>query len=97
MPKPVDIKIEDRKGKVNKYECTLHTDQSEEAVWNSDDGRCLVIFGTSPFKDSVFVVPDGGSVSSGEVVAPVEKPPKKYKYTVVGPDGSNDPIIVIDK
>ncbi len=96
MPNPVHIKIQDRKGKVNQDEVTIHTEQCQEAVWTSDDGRCLIIFANSPFNDSVFVCPDRGSVTSG-LAAVTDCTKKKYKYTVIGPEGLNDPIIVIDK
>jgi hypothetical protein len=43
----------------------------------------------------MFEVPAGGSVSSGSAQGTAL--PKPYKYTVVGPNGENDPVVIIEK
>jgi hypothetical protein len=41
----------------------------DELVWYSEDDPFTITFQTSPFVNSVFHVPAGGSVSSGPVSA----------------------------
>lgn len=96
MAKTEQIDIIDRKGHVDKknYKCHLKKSNGDQAAWVSKDGRTIIHFASSPFKDSVFFVPDGGSVFSGPPVNGVVG--QDYKYNVDGPDGSADPIIVID-
>ncbi len=89
------IKIKDRKGNVDKDPCHLSKGAEDEAQWFAVDGRSIIHFTDSPFQDSVFFVPDGGSVSSGPPVK--GKIGQTYKYNVDGPDGSVDPGFVIDR
>jgi hypothetical protein len=48
----------------------------------------------SPFHDSTFRVPAAGSVTSGPVTSSALLN-KRYKYTVEGPAGTNDPGVII--
>jgi hypothetical protein len=69
----------------------------EEAVWDSGTGAAFqVVFrADSPFDRNEFNVPAGGSVSSG--TARADAADKPYKYDVVGPGGTNDPTIIIQR
>ncbi len=90
----VSINIQDRKGKVSKDPCKMS--KKQEVEWISTGGNFTVVFQQTPFADSAYIIPDGGSVCSGlPKVRP--DPAKEYKYTVFGPDGSTDPIIVVDR
>jgi hypothetical protein len=70
---------------------------NEEAVWDSGTGESfrIVFRGDCPFSKSTFDVPAGGSVGSGTPIANAAE--KSYKYDVVGPGGTNDPTIIIQK
>jgi hypothetical protein len=48
----------------------------------------------SPFEKTTFHIPAGGSVSSGPAKATAEAE-KRYKYSVVGEKGVNDPTVII--
>ena len=71
--------------------------KGEEAVWVSDTGDAyqVVFHGECPFDGNPFSVPAGGSIGSGPVNAAATE--KSYKYDVVGPGGTNDPTIIIQK
>jgi hypothetical protein len=70
---------------------------NDEAVWDSGTGAAfrIVFRGDSPFDKHTFEVPAGGSVDSGAPTANAAA--KSYKYDVVGPDGTNDPTIIIQR
>lgn len=73
--------------------------EAREAVeWQSEDGgRYTIEFREgSPYTDSVFVVPSGGSVTSGPLLDSV-KVEQVYKYWVTDRQGdTTDPDIKID-
>lgn len=89
------IKIKDRRGNVDTDLCHLSKGEDDEAQWVAEDGRFTVRFADSPFQDSVFVVPEGGSVRSGPPVNGTVG--ETYKYKVDGPEGDIDPRIVITR
>jgi hypothetical protein len=69
---------------------------NEEVIWATDHNNVQVVFSSedgSPFRDSVFHVPAGGSISSGPAVNGAAQ--KAYKYTVKGEAGENDPRVII--
>ena len=84
------------KGNVNKSPRKVSKTNKDEAEWISTGGNFTVVFDESPFANSVFIIPSGGSVCSGppKVNADLDKP---YKYTAFGPNGSTDPIIIVTK
>lgn len=90
----VSITFTDRKGKVDRNRCTVHAKTKQEAEWVSKGGNFTVVFEESPFDNTVFIIPSGGSVCSGPPAVEPDRN-KEYKYTAFGPDGSTDPIIIV--
>ena len=94
-----DVKITSNDGQVDVQEARVSKSTHEEIVWFAHDGKgAIVVFASpdgSPFQETQFQVPAGGSVSSGPALrgAATGKP---YKYTVVGHTGVNDPVVIID-
>lgn len=70
-----------------------------EVKWNSTTGSASVVCfckNGSPFDNWYFVVPaDGSYVFSGPVRPDADY--RKYQYMVVGEDGFNDPVIIVDQ
>lgn len=94
--KPVHI-IGDR-GEVNQPSVHLSLSSDEEVTWFAHGNQAAKIDFSceqgSPFQDSVFQVPAGGSISSGRIKHGANK--QSYRYKVVGPNGTNDPEVIID-
>jgi|SRR5579864_5967920 len=88
------VRITNDKGGVDHISVTLTS--AEEATWFAHGNqRATITFdSSSPFHDTVFSVPAGGSVSSGAVKAGSAG---SYKYTVHGPAGKNDPEVIIQR
>src|SRR5262249_5541735 len=95
--KPVHVNSD--KGGVDQDPVTISVGNHEEVTWFAHGNqRATIKFDTtagSPFHDDVFVVPAGGSVSSGEAKSGIAY--KHYKYTVHGPAGQNDPEVIIQR
>ncbi len=76
--------------------CPLSKGAHEQATWKSNDGKAYHIhFNESPFSQTDYDVPAGGSTDSG---APGDVDRKKYKYSIrsPGPGGcSQDPDVDI--
>jgi hypothetical protein len=77
---------------------TVHVSRSagHQVTWFSNK-KAIISFSSrsgSPFEESTFHVPAGGSVSSGPV-KPTAEAEKPYKYSVVGEKGVNDPTVII--
>jgi hypothetical protein len=91
--KPVHI-IDD-KGTVDRDDVDIYKKSGDEVTWIADVAASTIDFTNgSPFTGgSSFQVPAGGSASSGPVRKDAE--PKRYKYTVTGPKGHNDPGVII--
>jgi len=85
-------------GDVDLPTVTVSKSGSEEVTWHSHANKPAQIrFDSpdgSPFQKATFDVPAGGSISSGPSLSHVAH--KSYKYTVVGPDGENDPVVIVD-
>ncbi len=94
-----DISAADDYGTVKPVNQHLSKKLNEQAQWNSDTGkRSIISFkrgNGSPFTDYRFIVPAGGSISSGPL-RPGVNIGDEFKYKVTGEKGSNDPIIIID-
>lgn len=92
------VRIQNAQGEVDNTIVTVSRSAGDEVTWYSDGTTpALVVFASrdgSPFLDTHFHVPAGGSVSSGP--ARDDAPIKAYKYTVVGDSGVNDPVVVVD-
>ena len=86
-------------GSVDIHQQKLSKGGSEQAKWISDTGkRSIIIFNKgngSPFHDNEFHVPAGGEVISGPLRSGLNKD-DPFGYTVVGQQGTNDPVIIID-
>jgi hypothetical protein len=91
------IKITSHDGQVDTATVKVSRSVGEEVVWFSHDNkRAIIAFASadgSPFEETHFHVPAGGSVCSGPAHSAAVL--KAYKYTVVGHAGVNDPIIII--
>jgi hypothetical protein len=77
---------------------TVHISKSarHQVIWSSRS-KATIAFSPesgSPFEETTFHVPAGGSVSSGPA-KPAAEPEKHYKYSVVGEKGVNDPTVII--
>lgn len=72
----------------------------EEVCWTNDTGgSALIVFdrNDSPFAPRwIFRVLPGEQIGSGTPTAGCD-PNKRYKYTVVGPKGNHDPVVIIDR
>jgi hypothetical protein len=95
-----DVHIIDAGGQVDQKSVHVSKSAREEITWfaHGDESATIVFTAAqgSAFEEVVFSVPAGGSVSTGAVrdSARYDVP---YKYTVVGPAGSNDPEVIIDR
>lgn len=96
------VTIKDSKGTVDTDPAQISKSNKDSVTWISDGTNPATILfppDASPFADSTFHVPAGGSVSSGPATASAMVGGilgKGYKYTVRGKDKENDPIIQID-
>ncbi|MCU1308911.1 MAG: hypothetical protein JWO20_36 [Candidatus Angelobacter sp.] len=93
------IHIISKNGKVDHEDQPINK-KGEEAVWVSDTGDAYqVVFrdGDCPFDKNTFDVPAGGSIGSGPARDDAKEKPYQYKYDVVGPGGTNDPTIIIQR
>ena len=83
-------------GKVDVQTVHISKSAGEQVTWFSRK-KAIVVFASqdgSPFEETTFHVPAGGSVSSGPA-KPTAEQDKPYKYTVVGEKGVNDPAVII--
>jgi hypothetical protein len=93
-----NVHITNHQGQVDQSTISVSKSGGEQVTWHSHDNKpATIVFDAStgsPFQKSEFVVPAGGSISSGPpMVDPSSKP---YKYTVKGPEGENDPVVIVD-
>jgi len=77
---------------------TVHVSKSagHQVTWFSAS-KATIEFSSqsgSPFEEATFHIPAGGSVSSGPAKA-TAMAEKRYKYSVVGEKGVNDPTVII--
>jgi hypothetical protein len=77
---------------------TVHVSKSagHQVTWFSAS-KAKIEFSSqsgSPFEEATFHIPAGGSVSSGPAKA-TAMAEKRYKYSVVGEKGVNDPTVII--
>jgi|SRR5215469_6224886 hypothetical protein len=91
-----DVQIISDDGQVDPDVVDIYSGQ--EAIWfahNSQAGATIDFSSAdgSPFYAKTFYVPAGGTVSSG--LARNDAQSKRYKYTVKGPTGQNDPVVII--
>src|SRR3954471_7476409 len=58
----------------------------------------VVFFDSSPFASTTFIVPQGGTVSSGPITASPSAFPFKFRYEVQDNDGKviDDPDVIIE-
>jgi hypothetical protein len=90
-----DVQIISDDGKVDPDDVDIY--RGQEAIWFAHNTAWATIdFSSaagSPFYEKTFHVPAGGTVSSGLVRDDAK--PGRYKYTVTGPNGHNDPGVII--
>lgn len=95
--KPVHVTND--KGGVDHDTVDVSVDNEEEVTWFAHGNQKATIKfdgpNGSPFPSAEFVVPAGGSVSSGKAKSGIAY--GHYKYTVHGPAGHNDPEVIIQK
>lgn len=92
------VHITDDHGKVDDPYVSISMIAHEEVTWFAHDNEpATIVFYSqqqgSPFQNSVFQVPAGGSISSGAIRDDALH--QHYKYSVVGPKGANDPEVII--
>src|SRR6185437_3382142 len=91
-----NVHVINERGHVDQDVVHISKDAEEELVWTTNHKNVKVEFNSeegSPFQESIFHVPAGGSVSSGPAVKSAGY--KAYKYTVKGEGGDNDPRVII--
>lgn len=91
-----DVQIVTDDGHVDPDDVDIYPGQ--EAIWfahNNQAGATIEFSSAdgSPFYEKIFYVPAGGTVSSGLFRSDAKS--KRYKYTVKGPAGQNDPGVII--
>jgi len=86
------VTIVDENGVVDQDEVEVWWDQGHQVIWhNSTAHPCRVVFdGESPFDSIEFQVPAHGETYSG-----LGRRGGRFKYTVHGHGGCNDPIIIL--
>jgi hypothetical protein len=90
------VRVINEKGHVDQDVVHISKGAEEEIVWGTEHKNVKVVFSSeegSPFQESIFHVPAGGSVSSGPALKGAGH--KAYKYTVKGEGGDNDPRVII--
>lgn len=85
-------------GRVDQQDVEISKSLADEVTWFAHgDAGAIIAFSSpdgSPFLEATFHVPATGSVSSGPAKAGAVID-KKYKYTVIGRSGLNDPGVII--
>lgn len=98
-PDAKPVHITNDKGAVDHNSVAISLGDQEEVTWFAHGNQKATIkFDSadgSPFHSTEFVIPAGGSVSSG--AAKSGSSYKAYKYTVHGPAGHNDPEVIIQR
>lgn len=93
--KSVHITSDD--GQVDAPDVTISMTNKDEVTWFAHGAAgAVIVFSSpdgSPFEEILFTVPARGSVSSGPTTARAVA--KRYKYTVVGRTGANDPGVIV--
>lgn len=92
VPKTHSIDCSHRSGKPHADDQAV--DRGDEVQWASSEGRCFTIYfeAGTPFTDNTFVVPQGGTVSSG----PATGEKGTYKYSLEDDEGVvTDPTIIV--
>lgn len=96
-----DIRVTNDSGGVEpgKEAVILSLRANDEVRWVSDcDQDCMIVFSSndgSPFKDKVFHLKAKRDVSSGPLSARKQGGVGVYKYSLMGGQGNNDPIIIV--
>jgi hypothetical protein len=93
---PKHVKAADD-GQVDQPTVDLSKSAGDEVVWSSVKPAKIAFEGVegSPFDETTFRIPPGGSVSSGPARDDADL--REYKYTVYGAGGKNDPTVIIHK
>ena len=93
------VRIINDHGNVDRESVTISHPDQEEVLWFANGKQpATIVFSSkdgSPFQESVFHVPPNGSAGSGPA-RPDAKRKYPYKYTVKGPAGFNDPVVIVD-
>jgi hypothetical protein len=94
---PQQVRILQEDGQVDQSTITLSRGAKEQVTWFAHGShKATIVFASpdgSPFHDTTFQVPAGGSVASGPVKVTAQY--KTYKYVVIGESGINDPKVII--
>jgi hypothetical protein len=93
------VHVTSGQGQVDLASINVSKSALDEVVWFSYSSQAaMIVFASpngSPFNETTFYIPAGGSVSSGPPVKPPDAA-KEYKYFVVGQTGVTDPVVIID-
>ncbi|HKW76756.1 MAG TPA: hypothetical protein VJN64_14590 [Terriglobales bacterium] len=94
---PQQVRILQEDGQVDQSTVTLSRVGKDQVTWFAHGShKATIVFASpdgSPFHDTTFQVPAGGSVASGPAKTTAQYKP--YKYIVIGEQGVNDPKVII--
>lgn len=92
-----DVYITDDMGSVDTSSVKVSKKDNEQVTWHSHAKYDATVSfdGKSPFSQPTFLVHPGESVPSGPPIVPAD-PMKPYKYNVIGHNGENDPVVIVD-
>jgi hypothetical protein len=82
-------------GEVDNEVVNVRKSAKDEVVWYSDEDELTIQFPTTPFSESTFVVPAGGSTSSGPVRADAAIARYPYYIMNVALAKSADPDLIV--
>jgi hypothetical protein len=90
-----DVHIIDNNGHVKPDPVDIYKSSGDQVLWIADTGPAVVEFSPTdcPFYKCNFNVAAGGSVPSGPIRDDAQA--KRYKYSVKGQTGPNDPVVII--
>jgi hypothetical protein len=99
---PNHVHILDDRGHVDRDPVHVSKSAQEEVFWtNLGRKNASIVFDTkdgSPFRArDPFVLQPGERFASGCLDADKARVGKEFKYTVIGADEPNDPVVIIDK
>jgi len=99
---PNHVHVKNDLGHVDKNEVHISKKGLQQVFWTHHGRKnASIVFDTpdgSPFQArDPFVLQPGARVASGRLNANKATVGKAFKYTVIGADDRNDPVVIIDK
>jgi hypothetical protein len=99
---PNHVHVKNDLGHVDKNEVHISKSAQDQVFWTHHGTKdAQIVFDTpegSPFQArDPFVLQPGARVASGRLDTDKARVGKAFKYTVIGADDRNDPVVIIDK